>query len=59
MLDALAIGAELLGGLAAQIIHPVTSLRELACDGQVTLLLHGRIGRLLLRDGIGRAAGFS
>ncbi len=25
---------------------------------QVTLLLHGRIGRLLLRDGIGRAAGF-
>ncbi len=58
MLDALAIGAELLGRLAAQVIHPVTSLRELACDGQVTLLLHGRIGRLLLRDGIGRAAGF-
>ena len=58
MLDALAIGAELLGRLAAQVIHPVTSLRELACDGQVTLLLHGRIGRLLLRDGVGRAAGF-
>ena len=58
MLDALAIGAELLGRLTAQVIHPVTSLRELACDGQVTLLLHGRIGRLLLRDGIGRAACF-
>ena len=58
MLDALAVGAELLGRLAAQVIHPVTSLRKLACDGQVTLLLHGRIGRLLLRDDIGRAAGF-
>ena len=58
MLDALAVGAKLLGRLTAQVIHPVTSLRELACDGQVTLLLHGRIGRLLLRDGIGRAACF-
>ena len=58
MLDALAIGAELLGGLAAQIIHPVTGLRKLTCDGQVTLLLHGRICRLLLRDDIGRAASF-
>ena len=58
MLDALAIGAELLGRLAAQVIHPVTSLRKLTCDGQVTLLLHGRICRLLLRDGIGRAASF-
>ena len=59
LLDALAVGAELLGRLAAQVIHTVTSLRELACDGQVTLLLHSRIGRLLLRDGLGRAAGFS
>ena len=58
VLDALAVGTELLGRLAAQVIHPVTSLRKLACDVQVTLLLHGRICRLLLRDGIGRAAGF-
>ena len=58
VLDALAVGTELLGRLAAQVIHPVTSLRKLTCDGQVTLLLHGRICRLLLRDGIGRAASF-
>lgn len=58
VLDALAVGTELLGRLAAQVIHPVTSLRKLTCDGQVTLLLHGRICRLLLRDGIGRAVSF-
>ena len=58
MLDALAVGTELLGRLAAQVIHTVASLRELTRDGQVTLLLYGRIGRLLLRDGICRAAGF-
>ena len=58
MLDAFAVGAELLGRLAAQVIHTVTSLRELTRDGQVALLLHGRIGCLLLRDGICRAAGF-
>ena len=58
VLDALAVGTELLGRLAAQVIHPVTSLRKLTCDGQVTLLLHGRICRLLLRDDIGRAASF-
>ena len=58
VLDALAVGTELLGRLAAQVIHTVASLRELTRDGQVALLLHGRIGCLLLRDGICRAAGF-
>ena len=58
MLDALAVGAELLGRLAAQVIHTVASLRELTRDGQVALLLYGGVGRLLLRDGVCRAAGF-
>ena len=58
VLDTLAVGAELLGRLAAQVIHAVAGLRELTRDGQVALLLYGRIGRLLLRDGICRAAGF-
>ena len=58
VLDALAVGTELLGRLAAQVIHTVASLRELTRDGQVALLLHGGVGRLLLRDGICRAAGF-
>ena len=58
MLDTLAVGAKLLGCLAAQVIHTVAGLRELTRDGQVALLLYGRIGRLLLRDGICRAAGF-
>ena len=58
MLDALAVGAELLGRLAAQIIHAIAGLRKLASDGQVALLLHGGVGRLLLRDSICRAPGF-
>ena len=58
MLDAFAVGAKLLGRLAAQVVHAVAGLRELTRDGQVALLLHGRIGRLLLRDGVCRAAGF-
>ena len=58
MLDTLAVGTELLGRLAAQVIHTVASLRELARNGQVTLLPYGRIGCLLLCDGICRAAGF-
>ena len=58
MLDALAVGAKLLGRLTAQVIHTVASLRELTRDGQVALLLHGGVGRLLLCDGVCRAAGF-
>ena len=58
MLDAFAVGAKLLGRLAAQVIHTVAGLRELAHNGQVALLLYGGVGRLLLRDGICRAAGF-
>ena len=58
MLDAFAVGAKLLGRLAAQVIHTVAGLRELARNGQVALLLYGGVGRLLLRDGICRAAGF-
>ena len=58
VLDALAVGAELLSRLTAQVIHTVASLRELTRDGQVTLLLHGGVGRLLLRDGVCRASGF-
>ena len=58
VLDALAVGAKLLGRLTAQVIHTVASLRELTRDGQVALLLHGGVGRLLLRDGVCRAAGF-
>ena len=58
MLDTLAVGAELLGRLAAQVIHAIACLRKLARDGQVALLLHGGVGRLLLCDGVCRAAGF-
>ena len=58
VLDALAVGAELLGRLATQVIHALAGLRELTRDGQVALLLHGGIGCLLLRDGICRTAGF-
>ena len=58
MLDALAVGAKLLGRLTAQVVHTVASLRELARNGQVALLLYGGVGRLLLRDGVCRAAGF-
>ena len=58
MLDALAVSAELLSRLAAQVIHAVARLRKLTRNGQVALLLHGSVGRLLLRDGVCRAAGF-
>ena len=58
VLDAFAVGAKLLGRLAAQVVHAVAGLRELTRDGQVALLLHGRIGRLLLRDGVCGASGF-
>ena len=56
--DAFAVSAQLLGRLATQVVHAVAGLRELARNGQVALLLHSRIGCLLLRDGVCCAAGF-